>query len=103
AVDYYCDDIINIFYTEARYVIQVTELVRAALGIQYTDQRSVGDELLTGTEFATAQFGVQFETGYAGALLNVGWTHNDAGADLRNPWSGYPGYTSAQVQNFNRA
>ena len=23
--------------------------------------------------------------------------------DMQNPWSGYPGYTSVQVQDFNRA
>ena len=30
-------------------------------------------------------------------------THAWGNANLQNPWSGYPGYTSVQVQDFNRA
>jgi hypothetical protein len=37
------------------------------------------------------------------ALFTAGFTHAWGNANLRNPWSGYPGYTSVQVQDFNRA
>ena len=30
-------------------------------------------------------------------------THTTDGANMQNPWSGYPGYTSVQVEDFNRA
>ena len=38
------------------------------------------------------------------ALFTAAFTHATNGdTNLRNPWSGYPGYTSVQVQDFNRA
>ena len=40
---------------------------------------------------------------YGGAVLTLGYTHTAREADMQSPWSGYPGYTSVQVQDFNRA
>ena len=40
---------------------------------------------------------------YGGGVLSLGYTRDSNGADLQSPWSGYPGYTSVQVQDFNRA
>ena len=37
------------------------------------------------------------------ALFTAGYTHTFDGTNMQNPWSGYPGYTSVQVQDFNRA
>jgi hypothetical protein len=70
---------------------------------QFTDQRSVGDDLLTGSSFKTNQVGVKSDISYGGAILTLGYTHTSRGADMQSPWSGYPGYTSVQVQDFNRA
>jgi hypothetical protein len=40
---------------------------------------------------------------YGGAVLTFGYTSTNSGDDMQSPWSGYPGYTSVQVQDFNRA
>jgi hypothetical protein len=40
---------------------------------------------------------------YGGGVLTLGYTGASDGADLQSPWSGYPGYTSVQVKDFNRA
>ena len=40
---------------------------------------------------------------YRHGVFTVGYTTASKGADLRSPWGGYPGYTSVQVQDFNRA
>jgi hypothetical protein len=40
---------------------------------------------------------------YRSAVFTVGYTNDSRGADVRSPWGGYPGYTSVQVQDFNRA
>ena len=70
---------------------------------QFTGQRSVGGDLLKGYSFETNQFGMKAEMSYGGGILALAYTRDSKGADLQNPWSGHPGYTSVQVQSFNRA
>lgn len=103
AIDYYCDDVINIGYAEAKYTWLATERLGLLFAAQYTDQRSVGEDLLTGSSFSVNQVGVKGEASYGGALLTLAFTTDSSGANLQNPWSSYPGYTSVQVQDFNRA
>ena len=103
AIDYYSDDIINIAYGEAKYVLPVSRDFGLLFAAQYTDQRSVGADLLTGSSFLTGQFGTKTEMSYAGALLTLAYTRVAEGADLQTPWSGTPGYTSVQVQSFKGA
>jgi hypothetical protein len=103
AIDYYSDDIINIGYGEAKYVLPVSKDFGVLFAAQFTDQRSVGADLLKGFPFATNQFGVKTEMSYRNALLTLAYTKNATGADLQNPWSGYPGYTSVMIQSFKGA
>ncbi len=103
AINYYSDDIINIFYTEGSYKLNVIERLGLLFSAQFTEQRSVGQNLLKGYSFHTNQFGVKSDISYGGAVLTLGYTQTYKGADMQSPWSGYPGYTSVQVQDFNRA
>ncbi len=103
AINYYSDDIINIFYTEGSYKLKLTDELGLLFSAQYTDQRSVGRDLLKGYSFDTDQLGLRADLSYGGAVFSFGYTRDSHGADLQNPWSGYPGYTSVQVQDFNRA
>ena len=103
AIDYYSNDIINIFYTEGSYKLPVTDRLGLLFAAQFSDQRSVGEDLLKGFSFSTNQVGVKSDMSYGGAILTLGYTHTSKGADMQSPWSGYPGYTSVQVQDFNRA
>ncbi|MEN6321762.1 MAG: OprD family outer membrane porin [Syntrophaceae bacterium] len=103
AIDYYSEDIINIFYTEGRYTLPLKDRFGVFFSAQLTDQRSTGDDLLTGSSFSTHQAGFKGETSYHGALLSLAYTNATKGADLRSPWGGYPGYTSVQIKDFNRA
>jgi hypothetical protein len=103
AIDYYSDDVLNIFYTEAKAVFKPTKELGLLVSAQFTDQRSVGDDLLKGFGFSTNQFGIKGEMSYRKAILTLGYSIAAQGADLQNPWSSYPGYTSVQVQDFNRA
>jgi hypothetical protein len=102
-IDYYSDDIINIGYAESSYLLPVTESLGLLFSAQFTDQRSVGGDLLKGYSFSTNQFGVKGDISYGGGVLSLGYTTDSRGADLQSPWSGYPGYTSVQVKDFNRA
>jgi outer membrane porin, OprD family len=103
AIDYYCGDTINIGYAEAKYTWPVTQKLGLLFAAQFTDQRSVGDDALKGYAFSVNQFGVKTEMSYSGAMLTLAFTTDTSGADLQNPWSSYPGYTSVQVKDFNRA
>jgi hypothetical protein len=103
AIDYYSDDIINIFYTEGKAVFRLTRELGLLFSAQYTDQRSVGEDLLKGFGFSTNQLGIKGEVSYRRAIFTLGYTIDGKGADLQNPWSSFPGYTSVQVQDFNRA
>jgi hypothetical protein len=104
AIDYYSNDILNIFYTEGSYKLHVTDRLGLLFAAQFSDQRSTGDDLLKGYSFDTNQMGVKSDISYGGAILTFGYTKvTSRQADMQNPWSGYPGYTSVQVQDFNRA
>jgi outer membrane OprD family porin len=70
---------------------------------QYTDQRSVGGDLLLGHSFVTTQFGVKAEASYANAVLTLAYTNDARGADIQTPWSGTPGYTSVMIESFKSA
>ena len=102
-IDYYSQDIINIAYAETRYLLKVTDNLGFLFAAQFTDQRSTGSELLTGSNFHTNQFGVMSNISYRNAILTLAYTSNAPGADVQNPWSGYPGYTSVMVEKFKRA
>lgn len=103
AIDYYCPDIINIGYAEAKLAIPINDKWKPRFAVQFTDQRSVGDDLLEEESFSVQQFGVQAELPVGNALFTAAYTHNTDGAPVREPWSGYPGYTSSQVEDFIRA
>ena len=103
AIDYFSEDIINIGYAEAKYTLPVTERLGLLVAAQFTDQRSVGKDLLKGYSFQTNQVGVNTAVSYGGAILTLAYTRDSKGADLQSPWSSYPGYTSVQVEDFNRA
>jgi hypothetical protein len=111
AVEYYSADIIDISYTEIKYAFPLASGVTLRVSAQYAEQRSTGNDLLTGKAFSTNQYGLKAEVGFGDALFTMARTvtavgtvsHNGSGTDMRNPWGGYPGYTAVQIENFYRA
>jgi hypothetical protein len=103
AIEYYCADVINIAYAQTGYQIPLSDDLKLKLAAQYTDEGSLGDNLLDGHSFSGHQIGLKLDLPVQKALFSAGFTHAWGNANLRNPWSGYPGYTSVQVQDFNRA
>ena len=54
--------------------------------------------------FRCGRVGLKVEVPVSDFLFTAAYTQASNGrANLRAPWSGYPGYTSVQVQDFNRA
>jgi hypothetical protein len=103
AIEYYCADVINIAYAQTGYEIPIGGELALKASAQYTDEGSVGENRLDGESFSGHQAGLKLDLPVANALFTAGFTHAWGNANLRNPWSGYPGYTSVQVQDFNRA
>ncbi|MHC1741581.1 MAG: OprD family outer membrane porin [Syntrophobacteraceae bacterium] len=104
AIEYSTADTINIFYAEAKHRWKLSDHWGLALSAQFSDQQSVGDNHLTGGEpFQTAQGGVALDVSYRNAVLTAAFTSTDSDRDMISPWSSYPGYTSCQVRDFNRA
>ena len=103
AIDYLCPDIINIAYGEGKLAIPIGADWKPKLNGQFVQQHSVGDNLLQGDSFSAQQFGLKLDLPVTKPLLfTVGCTYAWGDVTLRNPWSGYPGYTSVQVQDFFR-
>jgi hypothetical protein len=71
------------------------------LSAQYTDQRSVGEELIG--RFQTYQLGGKFDLGAYGATLTLAYTDTGTGAGIQNPWGGVPSYNSVIVEDFDSA
>jgi hypothetical protein len=102
-IDYYCQDVINIAYAEAKLGIPISESWRPKLALQFTDQRSVGSDALTESEFSAQQVGVKADLPWKDALFTGGYTYVTDGNNMQTPWSSSPGYTAVQVEDFDRA
>ena len=67
------------------------------------DQRSVGDDRLTGDRFDTHVVGGQVATSFRNAIFRAAFSSTDSGAQIRSPWGSYPGYIGLMQKDFNRA
>jgi hypothetical protein len=98
---FYGQETFNTVFGKIEYTYSLTPDVKLQFGVQYTDQRSVGDERLGG-----------FDTWNVGAGTRVMWRGLSVGAathftsdneSIRSPWGSWPGYLSLQVTDFDRA
>ncbi|MEA3274270.1 MAG: OprD family outer membrane porin [Pseudomonadota bacterium] len=101
AINYYSWDVMNIFYTEAVGAWTPNDGFGLRLSGQYTDQRSVGDDLIG--SFSTSVFGLKAAGDYRNAILSLAYTSTANDSGIRSPFGGYPGYISLIVQDFDRA
>ncbi len=104
AVNYYSQDIINIFYTEGKLTLPLESGLGFQLAAQFSDQESTGSNLLYGRPFSTRQFGLRGNISYRKAMLTLAYTNNAIGGiNMFESWGSYPGYTSIQFSDFNNA
>ena len=73
------------------------------LGAQLTDQRSVGDDLLTGSSFDTQAGGMRLAVSFRHAMLTTAFDINSDGERIRTPFGGSPSFTSLMLSNFELA
>lgn len=101
AVNEYARDFMNIFYVEANTRSRTLFDIGTQLSGQYTNQRSVGDEL--GGKFDTWTWGLKAAASYAGVVLTLAHTSTDSNAGIISPWGGRPSYLSLMLKDFDRA
>jgi hypothetical protein len=91
----------NTFYLETERSLTFTEDLSMVLGGQFTDQRSVGDQLLG--HFATQSAGAKAAIGYRSLIASANFTWTGRGDGIQKPWGGSPSFNSTVIADFDRA
>ena len=100
---YYVEDTINIAYAELDYLHNFNDDLAIRTRAQFSHQRSVGDDLLTGSSFDTWVLGGRIAMSYRNFTLSAGFTTTDSEMEIQNPFGSYPGFVSLMRRDFNRA
>ena len=104
AINYYGQDLLNIFYTEGKLGHDFGGGFTALAAAQFVAQNSTGKTLINGGKaFATNQLGMKVDLGYETGILTLGYSVTDPGLGILTPWSANPFYTDALIQGFQRA
>lgn len=101
AINTHVIDVYNQLYAESAGTFDLSESVNGKWGLQFTDQRSVGDELIG--SFDTWALGAHAAFGYKSLVLEIAHTRVGDGAGIRSPFGGRPGFTSLMMEKFERA
>jgi hypothetical protein len=103
-MDYYIQNFINTGFAQVEYNFQrPKEVPNWIVGANIIDQRSVGDNLFTGTEFQTYQASAKLQTTYAGWTLFVAGSSTGGAANIQSPFGTKPNYTDMQQVSFDNA
>ncbi len=98
---YYGADTFNTVFLEGTYHRSLARNLDMRVAAQFTDQRSVGEQLVG--DFDTRQFAATAVLGWRGALVTIAGSVVDDDAGIRKPWGGTPSYLSIQRLDFDRA
>ncbi len=103
AINLYTPDVFNTFYAVADRTWSLTDEISLRADLHYTDQRSVGDDLLTGSDFDTQQVAVALSASFKGGILRVAASTTDDEQRIRSPFGTPPTPLSMMVENFSQA
>jgi hypothetical protein len=98
--NYYGWDTFNTLYAEANWASYVLKSLGTKVGIQYTDQRSVGDQMVG--DFRTSHVGIKGSGSVKGVVLTLAYTQVGDDASIRFPWGSSPSYNWGMIEDFNR-
>jgi len=101
AANYYGWDTYNTFFAEGTYHRLLGANLDMKLAAQFSDQRSVGDELVG--DFDTQQLAAKATFGYQGLVVKGGFSLTSDDAAMRKDWGGSPSYLSMMRLDFDRA
>jgi hypothetical protein len=103
AIDYYVEDTINIAYAKVDYLYWPTDELGVRFQGQFSHQRSVGNDALTGSSFRTWIVGGRVAASYRSGILALGFSTTDGGAQIVSPFGGNPSFLSIMQRDFDRA
>jgi hypothetical protein len=102
----YVPDLFNTFYVDGGYSLPLGKDFTLGLGAQYTDQRAVGQDLLTVSSFkewVTYVASARLALAWKGLTLEGSVSRTGDGAAIQSPYGSYPGYISQLFNDFDRA
>jgi hypothetical protein len=103
AINYYTSDVLNIFYVSTRYKHAFSDALSVRTELEFTDQRSVGDDLITGESFDTQLVAGELAASYKGAILWLAFSTTADEARIRSPWGSKPSPLNLMLRAFDRA
>ena len=89
-------------FSEADWIIRDGGITYR-LSANYTDQRTVGENLIGGAPYATGQLSARVAASYREATLLTAASVNGDAAALLSPFGSFPAYTVLDQLNFNAA
>jgi outer membrane porin, OprD family len=104
AMDYNVQDFVNTGFGQAEYDFKQPKGVpNFIVGANIIDQRSIGDNLLSGTGFATYQASAKAQMLYAGWTLFVAGSMTGNESKIFSQYGTKPNYTDMQQVSFDNA
>ena len=101
AATYYVPNVFNTAFAKMEYKIPLTADLALQVGLQFTDQRGVGDDRIG--SFSTWNVGTGARLLWRGLSLGVATHFTGADANISSPYGSWPGYLSLMVTDFDRA
>jgi hypothetical protein len=101
AANYLVPDVFNTAYGYGEYTHNLTSNLSFKVGLQYTDQRSVGAALLG--NFTTWNVNTRAVLIWRGLGVGAGFSATGEGSALQTPYGDPPGYFTFQENNFDEA
>jgi hypothetical protein len=103
-MDYNVQNFVNTAFAQAEYDFkQPKQVPNWIVGANVIDQRTVGDELLTGTSFQSYQASGKVQMAYAGWTLFAAGSVTGEQSKIYSPYGTKPNYTDMQQVSFDNA
>lgn len=104
AIDYDIPDTLNTAFAEIDWIFPpIGDGLQFRLSANYTDQRTIGEDLIAGAPYATSQVSARIAASYRDATVLAAISANGKDADLSGPFGSFPAYTVLDQLNFNDA
>jgi len=94
-------DTFNTLFFKSEYIYPITPDLKLQGGLQFTSQKSVGDDRLG--DFWTWNVGAGARVIWRGLQAGTAMHFTGAESNIRTPYGTWPGYLSLQVTEFDRA
>lgn len=101
AIDQHTEDVFNTLFASAEHRFELAEDRSLKAFLQYTDQRSVGNDLIGAFETDLLSAKVEYTMGSATFRLGASTTGNERG--IQKPYGNPANYLSVIVEDFDRA